>query len=278
MIGRPSDLPDYENPPVVEVALVVRFEPLPRLTGPQLGHFWTTLGEEFPRAEEAPSLPPQLERFDEPAGFQRVFFEFGTQPIPPRVLFVDRTESQVVQVQKDLFGLNWKKAGETPYPRYEVLRQGFERRLDAFIGFLRERGIGEVSPLQCEITYVNVLTVLDSDVPFGRLPDALAFLRQPAPELKILREVDDFNLSFRYGFHGGPNESNGRLYLQVSPHALTTSGERPTYLLTLTAKGRPPTRDKVGILSFLDVGREWIVRGFTEATTDRMHREWRRVK
>jgi hypothetical protein len=48
------------------------------------------------------------------------------------------------------------------------------------------------------------------------------------------------------------------------------------FLLTLTARGRPGSDGIPGVLQFLDVGREWIVRGFTSITTATMHKIWGR--
>ncbi len=45
-------------------------------------------------------------------------------------------------------------------------------------------------------------------------------------------------------------------------------------VMTLTARGAPRTSNLQGVLEFLDCGREWIVRGFEELTTEYMHGRW----
>ena len=85
-MSRPSDLPNFDNPPVVEVALSVRFEPLRKLTAPQMGRYWGALGSDFAREEEAAPLPPDLEHIDRQPGEHQVFLGFSTLPEPARVL------------------------------------------------------------------------------------------------------------------------------------------------------------------------------------------------
>jgi hypothetical protein len=48
--------------------------------------------------------------------------------------------------------------------------------------------------------------------------------------------------------------------------------------LTLTARGAPIGAGVAGALEFLDLGRRWIVRGFADLTTERMHIAWRRTR
>jgi hypothetical protein len=42
----------------------------------------------------------------------------------------------------------------------------------------------------------------------------------------------------------------------------------------LTARGEPLTGDLDGVLDFIDLGHEWIVRAFESVTSDVMHDLW----
>jgi len=44
--------------------------------------------------------------------------------------------------------------------------------------------------------------------------------------------------------------------------------------LRLTARGAPDTPDLDGVLAWMDVGREWIVRGFADITSPSAHALW----
>lgn len=46
--------------------------------------------------------------------------------------------------------------------------------------------------------------------------------------------------------------------------------------LSLTALCRPRSQLDVDLLGALDVGREWVVRGFTDFTSREMHEVWKR--
>ena len=47
-------------------------------------------------------------------------------------------------------------------------------------------------------------------------------------------------------------------------------------LMKLKARGRPDGDGFDGVLRFLNVGREWVVRAFAAVTTPQMHKMWGR--
>lgn len=69
----------------------------------------------------------------------------------------------------------------------------------------------------------------------------------------------------------------GRLHVELRP-GTRKSDDAKLFVLTLTARGEPPSPDAAGLLAFHDLGHEWIVRGFTDLTTERMHEEWGRYQ
>lgn len=69
----------------------------------------------------------------------------------------------------------------------------------------------------------------------------------------------------------------GRLTVSAQP-AVRRSDKKPLIALTLTSRGRPIGAGISGVLTFFDLGREWIVRGFTDLTADEMHRMWGRIR
>lgn len=157
MPERPSDLPDFENPPVVEVALSLQFESVEGLGVPQIGLLWPVYRDRFPKTREEPPLNPVVERFGAPTVQQtRVELRF-VDVVPSRVLMLSADESQLIQVQRDRFIHNWRAQGG-PYPRYESVRDTFFHELQVFCEFLVREHLGEIVPNQCEVTYVNRVT------------------------------------------------------------------------------------------------------------------------
>ena len=47
--------------------------------------------------------------------------------------------------------------------------------------------------------------------------------------------------------------------------------------LDVSATGRPTSSKTPDILEWLDLGREWVVKGFADFTTPEMHMKWRRT-
>lgn len=269
-------LPEFDNPPVVEVALSVQFETLANLRTPQLGLLWQEFRDRFPVTEEHPPLDTVLERFGvppTPKGVAR--FQMLTAPPVPRCWFLNKEGTELVQVQQDRFVHNWRKAGDKDaYPRYDHVRTTFESELRRFGEFLLGQQAGELNPNQCEITYVNHITSGEGWKHHGQLGDVLTlFAPRYTDEFRPVPE--DGRLSVRYVIPNDAGEPVGRLHVAVEP-VYRSADDVPMFALTLTARGRPLGDGVPGVLGFLDVGREWIVRTFASITTPKMHTIWRR--
>lgn len=275
MIDMTKPLPEFENPPVVEVALSVQFEALAGLRTPQLGLLWQEFRNRFPITEEHPPLDAVLERFGIPPTPNIARFQMLTSPPVPRCWFLNREGTELVQVQQDRFVHNWRKVGDTDtYPRYDHVKSTFENELRCFDKFLAHHQIGELNPNQCEITYVNHITSGEGSKHHGQLGDVFTFFApRYTDEFRPIPE--DGRFSLRYVIPYGPGEPAGRLHVAVEP-AYRSADDVPMFALTLTARGRPLADGVPGVLGFLDVGREWIVRTFASITTPQMHTIWRR--
>jgi uncharacterized protein (TIGR04255 family) len=159
------------------------------------------------------------------------------------------------------------------YPRYESVREAFAADLRAFIAFLNEHSLGNFVPNQCEVTYVNLIPLADgtarsvSEVinPWsGSYSDS--FLREP--------ETTELAAHFVMTQRQQP-EPLGRLHVQAAVVAYRNT-ETNVLQLTLTARGQPLGTDVDGVLAFLNLGREYIVKGFASVTTSQMHKLWGR--
>lgn len=266
-------LPEFERPPLQEVALGVQFEPLDKLKTAQLGLLWRKFREEFPHLEEQPPLEPVIERFGEPPRPPRRFRIEVTEPIlTPRVLMLSSDGTELVQVQQDRFVHNWRKIEETQvYPRYDRrLRDAFGSALRDFEAFLREEDLGGLDVNQCEVSYINLVPLSDAPT----LADAMVVLNYdgygnfpPSPE--------DARLALRFVMADDSGNHLGRLHVSADPRIRLQDGAL-VHRIILTARGAPRGEGTEGIFQFLDLGREWIVRAFTALTTSRMHSKWGR--
>src|SRR5574338_483742 len=137
---RPTSLPDYDRPPVVEVASSIQFGTIPGLDAARLGLLWSVFRRDYPRTEQYPPLPHEVEGFGPPAVSQ-VSFSVA-QMISPRFWFMNEKGTRLLQVQHDRFVLNWRKLDidDELYPHYfEVLRPALQREYSRFEQFLREQ-------------------------------------------------------------------------------------------------------------------------------------------
>src|SRR5271166_4589281 len=148
-------LPEYEKPPVVEVAISLQFAPLERMRTSHAGILWGGLRREFPRIEEYPPLDPVFESFATPAPQTTLRSEsFGAQAPPLRVWFMNDAKDQLIQLQRDRLVVNWRQ-GAGSYPRFHQIIRHFHTALSEFRRLVKTEALGEITPNQCEITYVN---------------------------------------------------------------------------------------------------------------------------
>lgn len=273
----PSSLPDFGEPPLIEVALSVQFDKLDALQIPQLGLAWQAFRNRFPKTEEQPPLEPSFEQFGPRVGGHRgVRLELlSTQPTP-RLWFLNEEGTELVQIQRDRFVRNWRKKDEADtYPRYHRLREAFHQDFNAFCQLVSEQGWGSIEPNQCEATYVNLITPGDEWSLHGELEKVITLFSSRYSD-KDLGIPEEAAVNVKYVLNDGADRPVGRLHINAIP-VLRASDNVPAVRLTLTARGMPEGSGIDGALRFIDRGGEAIVRSFTSITTKEMHKIWKRI-
>ena len=154
MPGKP--LPSYTSPPVIETVLGVQFERLGNLTNAHLGAFWSCLDRsEWTDTSDAPAIQSQFEGFEETA-WARVGAQLTlSQDVSSRLQIRNADRNRMIQLQNSRLHFNWLGKDGDSYPRYDTVKEGFERAYAAFAEFAKQERVGEVRPNQWEITYVN---------------------------------------------------------------------------------------------------------------------------
>jgi uncharacterized protein (TIGR04255 family) len=267
------DLPDYDNPPVIETALGVQFAPLDKWQITHFGSFFEFIKKEYPHTEVNPPLAEDIEtpglRFIQPA-VPKV--EVVTSPMV-RCWFLNEPKTELIQLQNDRLIHNWRKvSGTEPYPHYETTRPAFERDWKMFGEFLDSYGLGEPDVRQCEVTYVNHIDRGAGWETFEDLPKVFpCWAGRSSQGYLPSPESVSFNLNCLIP------ENKGRLRITML-HAFRFSDAKETLQLTVSARGKPASGSTSDILEWLDLGREWVVRGFTDFTSETVHELWRRKK
>lgn len=280
MKRRPAHLPDYDDPPVIEVALSVQFERLEKLRSPHLGLLWSEFQKDFPL-------------FEDHAPLQSVIETFGVRPKPipalqlispettplVRCWFLNHARTELIQVQQDRLVHNWRKVGEgvkpgEEYPHFEYICEQFARELEIFKKFVDEHQLGIVLPNQCEVSYINHIVAGKGWETHAQMAEIISVWGKSYSHSFPL-EMENAKFSASFPIPDTAGKPIGRLHILMQP-AFRKADDSQMFVLTLTARGKPTEGSAKSIIEFLESGREYIVLGFTAITTPKMHRIWGR--
>ena len=272
---RDPTLPDFTNPPVIETVLSLQFAPLGKIGIPHFGLYWQKIRNKYPRFELHPTLVSVTEEFEQGLFHQKIGLSIGPGfAFEPRVRcwFIDESENRLLQIQNDRFICNWRKVkGDEVYPRYEGIRDKFEEEWVRFCAFLQEENLGAPEVNQCEVTYVNHIEHNRGWEGYGELDKVIACW-SGSYSGTFLPSPEKVNLNVHYRLPG----KEGRLHISLEP-VLRSRDAVEVLQLNLSARGAPSSSNVEDILRWLDLGRNWVVRGFTDFTTGSMHELWGRM-
>ncbi len=224
---------DFARPPVEEVVLNVLFNPLDRLLAPHLGEIWQEFKKDgFAHIVERPPVVPAVE-MSVPAQDAQV--RFSDAPDLARIWFIHKTDTEIIQVQRDRFTFNWREAGpDQGYPGFSAIYEKFEGFYTRFTQTVNNMQIGEVTPLQYELTYIDQLRHGDG---WDTLDDIgkIYNLFIHSPQTKSFwsgMEAVNFQASFPVA------DLHGRLHLAMG-NRIKLPEERHTLQTDFTVRGFP---------------------------------------
>jgi len=264
-----AELPEFDAPPVVEVALGVQFRPVFGLRPIELADLREQWRADYPIVQEQPPLPPQ---FEAPTpGPPQVQFVVGPA-LQTRVWFLNELRTELVQLQHDRLTVNWRQANpDTAYPRYPHVRDAFERRFGQLQAFITDRHLGELGVTQAEVTYINAIEPENHEL--GRLDRVLRNWQPPTSN--HLGEPEQARATLVF-----PITDTGlhpvRMYVAVDP-AQRPDG-RPALFFTIAVRGAPTEETVDSALRFMDQSHNHVVRSFAELTPETMHSMWVRKR
>ena len=275
MLNMSTKLPEFERPPVVEVAISVQFD-APVLDGPQVMLRWSEVRNRFPKYELAPPMPRRIERFDGPQA-PEFEIQFGNAPITPQLLMMTETGEEALQLQENRIGYTWRKLNrEDVYPSYSQIREKFQAELSDFRAYTGEHGLGDFWPVQCELAYVDAL--LPQTGIWSGHSDLGKVLPSVSPRLTdgFLPPSEGTHYTTTYIIPDENRDPVGRLQVAVEPRFLTPE-QSPMYLMTTTARGAPKGTSTPAIFNTLDTWHDWILRAFVDITSSDIQRAWGRI-
>jgi uncharacterized protein (TIGR04255 family) len=270
-----QSLPEYDNPPVIEVVCGVLFKPIETLLAPHLGLLWEKFKPEYSECKETDPLVPVIERFDEVPGGKFKISEELRLPMLPRIWFVQASGNGIIQVQRDRFLYNWRKVQlEDEYPRYHTVIQKFRDHLSVFQAVLYEAKLGTIEPLQYEMTYVNHIPQGEGWETPSDIGNIFPDSTWKVNEQRFLADPEGFNLRTSFALP----EHSGRLHLTIR-NAIRRNDGHPIFLFELLVRGIGNYTSLEAIWSWFDQAHEWIVQGFTDLTSSKIQNDiWRRKR
>lgn len=207
--------------PVFEVGLMVQFAdglPLSVFDAADLAAMYRS---EYPQTQQAEVLGP-----------------FSPQPVPslvsvpvdtsvPRLWFISADAKDLLQVQRDKFGLNWRRLDvtmqPTEYPGYDHLAGEFDRQLDRYFTWLDEKGLGVPRPSVCQLYYNNVIHLVGDGFKH-RISTVLPFYRPSAARPAL-----------QFGFHLIEPLGNPPGHVAIQAYVGALDGSRPAVVVNLQA-------------------------------------------
>lgn len=262
----PAVLPQFDQPPVVEVALAVEFLPLPALSAVPMVEMRPLWQDRYPLIEEQPALPSMSADLKSDFGFQ-----IATGIPPVRIWFLSETRTELLQIQSDRLVLNWRKTDPLQeYPRYRRLAPRFDDNWSKFESAVKDRSLGELRPITAEVTYVNRFELNDDETFF----DVLTFFAGSGG-------FDATEAEVRLGrpLVGDENDSEASRF----GHQIVTAGRMPggkgyEVHLTLVTRIEVAGEDLEAIQTALQRGHEIGATSFASVTKPKMHSRWGRTQ
>lgn len=259
--SRPDALPDFADPPIVEVVMGVQFPPL-QMRQAHVGAIWSTFQQQYPLVEDHDLLTPM----PTPGSTVLPTLHLHIGPQLDRSWFFNQDRGRLIQLQSDRFVHNWRKVDD-PYPRYEHLRGQFVEVWERFTARVAALDLGPVLPEVAELTYVNNLPAGPAGPTFLRAHGAMhatsAYL-DPHPLDGMVRSR--FALTPAAEFHAA------ELHVSVEPTFAGGQLEGYRYVLSCRAALKDSATDT--LLAFYDRGREVIVQTFADLIDEEMLMTW----
>lgn len=259
-----TDLPEFENPPVVEVVLGIQFRPLFQLRSIDLSSLREEWRKDFPHVQEQSPLPTETSQDSTP----NIQFVIGP-PMSSRLWFLNEDKTILLQLQHDRFLVNWRKiSSSSSYPHYPSVKETFLTRFEQLQNFIHTYYKNSIEITQIEVTYVNKIDQNNNDI------DQIFRFWKPVTEHHLgSPSVIQSNLVFDI------QKQNGTpIKMHVAIHPSQQSQNIPGIFFNLSVKGKPLESTIQSALNLMDEAHFHIVNSFTELTSSSMHKLWRKTK
>ncbi len=249
-----TGLPEYERPPVVEVALTVQLKESVPIDVDALAAGW-------PECEL--SMRPLLPQMGTRPG---VFERPDDESEDGRLWLAAPDGNRVTQIQHDRLAVHWTKGQpDENYPRFSSLRAALVDAWEKLDSVLDDTPIPDI----CQVLYINHVGAESEWEGPEDTRDILTSWRGETSDDFLPAPV----VSAAYLHFHMPEPGK---WLDVETGPIRDDNDEPVLAIYLGARGQASSEQLEGALEFMDLAHEWIVRGFTSLTTQKAHDIWRR--
>ena len=226
---RPQASFKYTNPPINEIVCGVFFEPLQELKAAHFGLLWEEFRPDFPFSEDHNLVAP----------VPQTDFENPDKLPLPRVWFIHKADSEIIQVQRNRFIHNWRKRGiDNKYPGYEKVISNLEEYFSRFEKFLSKEKIGAIVPKRYELTYINHILRGEGWETFDDLPKLFPDIFSSISRIPFFDNIRGLNWvtgiglpddsgEMRLSIRTAQQAADNRELISIEFHALSNSPYKP---------------------------------------------------
>ena len=252
-------LPSYKNPPVNEVVCGMQFHASTKLRIPHIGSLWGKFRTNYPLIQHAPPIASVK---------GGILLDEATGMPLPRVWFINTSEDQLVQFQTDRFYFNWRRR-QHDYPRYGYVIENFESIRNTIEKFFIEFELGELSPIEYELSYINHIPRGQGWDTINDLPSIFSDFVWKQTSERFLPNPEKIAWQTEFTLP----EKKGHLIVNLK-QATRAEDKTPLLVFELKVRGIGETTCREATREWFDLARKWIVRGFTDLTTPEVQKIW----
>lgn len=270
----PPKLPDFERPPLDEVALGVQFDPIEGFGSAHIGAFWNQSESRWTRAVEVAPAGQSQEIVGDAGHWTLPVLRLELHDrIDVRVQLTNESGDRMLQIENGWLVYNWRGARTNqPYPRYGVIRREFDGHLAALRRFLESMRLPAPRPNLWEVTYVNPI---ERGTNWNRPDDWPAIVPSLIGGPPSVAGGSWRSMQGRWTFD--LSERPARLHVAVQHAVRQQPSGVEVLLLKLTARGPIRTAEDLELGDALDFGHRSVVRAFEGLTSTQARRQWGQV-
>jgi uncharacterized protein (TIGR04255 family) len=250
---------ELANPPVAETSVGFYFQRIEGWNAVHQGALWEKFRTKYP---ELQILPPVVDAPVQPT----VSLDLASFLV--RTCFVDKTNTQLVQIQDGLVLHNWRKTADTlKYQRYETIRSLLREDWPNFQAYLREGSFKSPTVTRCEMAYFNHLVRNEEWEDFSDLSKIFTVWRGvPQSPTGGKLQMASFGVSYRL--------EKGTVNIAVQPAVRSTDGKE-IIQFALSSSVVPNNPNEHELFRCLDECHENAARAFIEFTTEQARERWK---